>query len=509
MRKNLTFLFVFVFIAMRLTAQPVISIPPASQVVLANSTNTIFNVQIAGPGLINYQWLHDGTNLPNDVITTIAGKYTGAYLLGDNGPATNASLKNPAAIALDHWGNIFIADTSLNRIRKVDTNGIITTVAGSNVPGFYGDGGAATNARLNAPAGVALDNLGNIFIADLNNSRIRKVDTNGIITTYAGNGVSGFAGDGGPATNAEIKGGLGSPYGLCLDSTGNLYLADTGNGRIRKVDTNGIITTVVSNLFSPANVIVDGLGNIFIAEFSYGHVRKLDTNGILTDVAGGGSSLADGVPATNAQITPFGLCVNTNGNLFIGDITANHRGVRKVDTNGIITTVVGNGSLVGSSGDGGLAINAVVLCPYGLGFDPYGNLIVSDQAVSVIRKVWFSGWPSLALSPLHPSSPGDYQVIVTDSSGSVTSSVANLSVAYPSASSHFYTNNGYNNFVINWPVFQPSVFQVQWTTNLSAGAWSNIGSPVVYSGTTTNVFGTIDSSWTNYPQGFYRVQWLQ
>jgi len=318
MNKVFQILSALAFISTRLAAQPVITVQPTNQAVLANNSNIVFSVQASGVGPLTYQWSFNGTNVPNDLITTIAGTAFG--FSGDGGAATNAKLSG-YALAVDNLGNVFIADTSNNRIRKVNTNGIITTFAGTNFPGFSGDGGAAANARLSSPSGVAVDHFGNVFIADLNNARIRKVNTNGIITTFAGNGTNGFYGDGGPATNAEIKGSGSYPFGLCFDIWGNLYIADAGNSRVRKIDTNGIITTIAGNagfgyfgdgvpatntsLTIPTVITADLSGNVFIADGS--RVHKVDTNNLITTVAGGGASLVDGGLATSAQITPFGV----------------------------------------------------------------------------------------------------------------------------------------------------------------------------------------------------------
>ena len=183
----------------------------------------------------------------NGIITTVAGNGSNSRYgySGDGGPAINASLNEPFGVAVDASGNLFIADSGNNVIRKVDPNGIITTVAGNYSTGesHGGDGGAATNASLYNPCGVAVDAAGNLFIADTFNGRIRKVDTNGIITTVAGNGTNGYSGDGGAATNASLY----NPDGVAVDATGNLFIADSANGRIRKVDTNGIITTVAGD----------------------------------------------------------------------------------------------------------------------------------------------------------------------------------------------------------------------------------------------------------------------
>jgi hypothetical protein len=177
----------------------------------------------------------------NGIIMTVAGTSSGGFS-GDGGAATNATLSSPQGVAVDAYGDLFIADSGNNRIRKINTNGIIMTVAGTNSAGFSGDGGAATNAKLFSPYGVAADAYGNLFVADRINSRIRKVNTNGIITTVAGTNSSGFSGDGGAATNAKLS----SPYGVAVDAYGNLFIADTGNARIRKVAIQGPILPVVN-----------------------------------------------------------------------------------------------------------------------------------------------------------------------------------------------------------------------------------------------------------------------
>ncbi|HZM04635.1 MAG TPA: hypothetical protein VFC44_16640, partial [Candidatus Saccharimonadales bacterium] len=276
---------------------PVITQQPANQTVLIDSSAT-FNVTASGAGPLTYQWQHNGTNLPN-IIATMAGKGTEGYS-GDGGAATNASLFYPDGVAADGDGNVFIADTYNSRIRKIDTNGIITTVAGNGTNGYAGDGGPATNARLSYIPGVAADSVGNLFIADVNNGRIRLVSTAGVISTVAGGTKSGFSGDGGPATNA----GLNGPRGVAVDGFGNIFIADTGNYVIRKVSTNGIITTVAGRgpgrtssigdggpatngwLNGPHGVAVDGFGNIFIADTGNFVIRKVSTNGIITTVAG-------------------------------------------------------------------------------------------------------------------------------------------------------------------------------------------------------------------------------
>jgi sugar lactone lactonase YvrE len=275
-------------------------------------------------------------------------------------------------VTVDSAGNIFIADTTNERIRKVSvSNGTITTVAGNGNQGSSGDGGPATSASLSVPYGMAADSAGNLYIADTDNSRIRKV-SNGTITTVVGNGFQGFSGDGGPATSASLY----LPTGVAADSAGNLYISDAVNNRIRKV-SGGTITTFAGNggyrasgdggpaaiasLDEPLGVAVDSAGNLYIADGN-NRIRKV-SNGTITTVAGDGvmAFSGDGVPATSASLQPSGVAVDSAGNLYIAD-AVNQR-IRKV-SNGTIATVAGNGNK-GFSGDGGPATSASLNFPGG------------------------------------------------------------------------------------------------------------------------------------------------
>ena len=324
---------------------------------------------------------------------------------GDDGPATAADLNGATDVTVDAAGNLYIADTNNQRIRKVDTGGTITTVAGDGTVGFTGDGGPATGASLNSPAGVTADAAGNLYIADFFNHAIRKVDAGGTITTVADNGIAGFSGDGGPATSAQLS----FPDGVAFDAAGNLFIADRNNHRIRKVDAaTRIITTVAgdgtaafagdgglataASLSSPWGVALDAAGNIFIVDNGNDSIRRVDAStGIITTVAGTGTQgfSGDGGPATSAMLNfPTGVAVDTAGNFYIAD-QANHR-VRKVDTGGTITTVAGTGT-AGFSGDGGPATSAMLIFPWGVAVDTAGNLFITDRNNHRIRKVDTTG----------------------------------------------------------------------------------------------------------------------
>lgn len=498
------------FLAARLSAQT-ITTQPTNQIVLAGSTVT-FSVAVSGVEPFTYQWQYNGNNL--GIISTVAGNGTYGFS-GDGSAATNAKINYPYSVAVDASGDLFIADLSNNRIRKVDTNGIITTVAGNGPSGTFGtysgDGGAATNAGLNFPSGVAVDSKGNVFIADEYNGRVRKVDTNGIIITVAGGGSGS---DGGAATNASLN----RPWGVVLDAVGNLFIGDLGNNRVRKVDANGIITTVAGNgsasfsgdggaatnasLNGPTGVAVDAVGNLFIADYENERIRKVDTNGIITTVAGIGVSASysgDGGAATNANLAaPIGVAVDTNGNIFVAD--SNNGRIRKVNTNGIITTVAGSGGFSGYSSDGEAAISECLDGAYGVAVDTEGNLFIAASADERILKVTSSiSSPALILNNVFPSNNnGNYSVVVTGSSGSVTSSVVTLSVLTPTTiTAPTMLTNG--QFQFSFDTTTSENYAVQYSTNLiqwfSLVTLGGIGEPLTVT----------DPNTTGSQQRFYRI----
>ncbi|MBS1586076.1 MAG: hypothetical protein JSS82_11095 [Bacteroidetes bacterium] len=329
-------------------------------------------------------------------ITTAAGNGSAGYS-GDGNPATAAQLDHPFSIAVDAVGNLYIADRYNNCIRKVAA-GIITTLAGNGAAGFSGDNSPAANASLSDPTGVAVDNSGNIYIADRGNNRIRKVNATGIITTIAGNGNPAFSGDNGPAVQAELN----QPRGVATDANGNIYVADQSNHRIRKISA-GVMSTIAGNgtqgfsgdggaatlsqLNNPAGICTDAAGNIYIADVGNERVRKIDIAGTISTIAGNGSVIynGDNGPATQASINePLNLAIDSYGNIFIAE-GYNHR-VRRVNSSGIITTVAGTG-IAGYTGDGGPASSAGLDRPYGVALGPTGNLYIADYNNNVIRLV--------------------------------------------------------------------------------------------------------------------------
>ena len=357
------------------------------------------------------------------LITTIAGNGTTGYS-GDGGPATSASLNGPIGVAVDGSGNLFIADYYSNRVRRVSPDGVITTVAGNGTPWHSGDGGPATSAGLSAYA-LAVDNDGNLFIADRHNRRVRKVGTDGIITTVAGNGTPGDSGDGGPATSAQLN----EPSGVVVDG-GNLFIADFYNYRVRKVSPDGIITTAAGNGYPgscsdrrmPVNSIdsyglaVDDSGNIFTVDYNYSRVCKLSPDGTVISVAGNGMQgySGDGGLATSAHLWAPTSLVVYHDSLFIADFW-NYR-VRKVNANGMITTVAGNGTR-GYSGDGGPATSASLNQTYGLAMDSVGNLFIADFSNHRVRKVSRSFESVYSWSDHVVPSDSGSELFIFDSSG--------------------------------------------------------------------------------------------
>jgi uncharacterized protein (TIGR03437 family) len=357
------------------------------------------------------------------IITTVAGGALGSVTVGtgDGDPATSVQLQltlpgysGPSGVSVDAAGELYIAETLHHRVRKVSPAGIITTVAGigppcpSGLPDSclpLGDGGPATSAVLSYPSGVAVDSQGNLFIADTGDARVRKISPDGIISTVAGNGSSGDGGDGGPATSANVV-----PVNVVVDASGNLFIGEGNYGRVRKVSPDGTITTV-SNIYGFIfGVAVDSQGDLFIADeqcddddFSCSQaIQKLSTSGVLSTVVGSTTSLCG----------PIGMAVDRAGNLLIAEPLCNR--IRNIAPNGVITTIAGGSQ--GYSGDGGLSVNASLNFPSALAVDSAGDVYITDefnQAIRALRPVSqsISAIVDAASQKVAPVSPGKIVVI--------------------------------------------------------------------------------------------------
>jgi len=315
---------------------------------------------------------------------------------GDLGPAASAQIDKPAQLAFDAAGNLYFADSKNNRIRKITPAGTITTVAGNALPGFFGDAGPATLAELNNPTGVAVDFAGNLYIADTGNNRIRQVLPNGIIGTFAGNGNSAFFGDGGTALNAALQG----PRAVIVDLDGNVYVADTLNHHVRVIRGDGTIDSVAGNngsLKMPSAIALDAAGNLFIADEGNHRVRKLSgATGELTTVDGTDGS------------EPRGLTADSSGNVYYSDATRNV--VRRIAPDGTVTTVAGTGSCC-YAGDGGSATSALLNQPWGLAADSAGRIWIGDAGNNAIRL-------------LSPGSQNSFIRLVANGASNLTGSIA-------------------------------------------------------------------------------------
>ena len=336
-------------------------------------------------------------------ITTIAGNGSGTYS-GDGGQAISAGM-TPYGVAVDMSGNLFIADEINSMVRKVDTSGVISRFAGCNptaltacIQAGVGSGVLATSEVVFVGNPLAVDASGNLYVADIGHSLIRKVTPAGIVSTVAGNGTQGYGGDNGPATSAALNG----PGGLAVDAAGNVYIADTQNNRVRMVNPTGTITTIVGDgkfafkgdngpgpsaeLSYPGFLALDASGNLYISDSLNFRVRKYTTAGIISTVAGNGSPLSqgDGGPAISAGVAPVGIGVDGAGNLFISQ---SNSVIRKVDTNGNISTIAGGLTTGGFAGDGGPSANASLLGPMGLAVDKAGNLYVADSGNNRVRRI--------------------------------------------------------------------------------------------------------------------------
>ena len=334
--------------------------------------------------------------VPAPTLELLAGTGVPGYL-GDAGPVVDAQLDQPMGVAVDAAGNVLVADLS-NRIRKITPDGVITTVAGSGIAGFAGDGGPATDAQLNHPTGVIVDATGGILVADQHNNRIRRVDASGTITTVAGTGFAGHrVGDGGPALQAELN----LPTTLALDAQGDILIAEMGERLVRRIDPEGTITTIAgdgasgydgdnkpateASLTKPTGLAVTPTGDVLIADQGDQRVRRVDPSGVIHTIAGTGLELStgDGGPASAASLSyPTSLLVDRSRRVLVTEGGSSTK-VRSIERDGTINTIAGGGT--NEPADGLLATSAALSSPTGMVFDPSGSVIV---AVTGSNQLW-------------------------------------------------------------------------------------------------------------------------
>ena len=385
----------------------------------AAALNTPWSVAVDGSGNVYIVDLNNArvriVSASNGNISTVAGNGLLHYS-GDGGPAQNALLNGPSAVAYSSTG-VYIADTANQRVRQISLSGNISTIAGNGNPGYAGDNGAASSSQLSFPGALAVDASGFVYVADTGNNRVRKI-VNGNINTVAGNGTSGYSGDGSSATSATLS----SPSGLAVDSAGNIYISDYGNNVIRKVSPAGVISTYAGNggqgysgdggqataaaLNGPLGLALDSSGNLYIADSGNHAVRVVSSTGGIKTFAGTGTlgDAGDGLLAANALLaTPTGIVLDSTGNVYISDAGQNR--IRVVTPAGLILTVAGNGK-AGYAGDANPATQAQFNTAAGIAIDPLGNLYVADQFNNAIRF----------LQPVSPVS----------SAGAITNAASNL-----------------------------------------------------------------------------------
>ena len=314
------------------------------------------------------------------MVSTLSGSTQG-YM---DGTGSAAQFNNPSGVAVDSSGHVYVADLWNHRIRKIDPAGVVTTLAGSSTNG--NNNGTGTAAQFNRPAGVAVDSSGNLYVADLYNHRIRKISPTAAVTTFAG---SSFGNNNGTGTAAQFF----NPNGVAVDSSGNVYVADTANHRIRKISPTAAVTTfagstsgymdgngTAAQFRNPRGVAVDSSGNVYVADTANHRIRKISSTGMVTTFAGSTSGYMDGGSDAKFNL-PSGVAVDSSGNVYVAD-THNHR-IRKIDPAGVVSTFAGNGQ----GGDDGTATAAKFNGPTSVAVDSSGNVYVADSGNHRIRKI--------------------------------------------------------------------------------------------------------------------------
>jgi sugar lactone lactonase YvrE len=301
-----------------------------------------------------------------------------------------ANFKYPAGIVMDGSGTIFVADAFNNKIRKITPSGAVSTLAGSGEEGFADGTGA--RAIFNGPAGLAIDKNGNLYTAEFRGHRIRKITPEGVVTTMAGSGKPGFA-DG---TGAEAS--FNTPQGVAVDASGNVYVSESGNHRIRRITPSGLVSTLAGSgkpgcadgtgaeacFKSPTGIALDAVGNVYVSDTGNHQIRKITPSGVVTTLAGSGKPGFQDGQGTKASLNfPLGLAVDRNGNIYVADM-GNHR-IRKITPDGFVTTLAGSGK---AGAEDGYSTAASFVLPWGVAIDEFGAVYVSDQGNHKIRKIY-------------------------------------------------------------------------------------------------------------------------
>ncbi|PMS14789.1 hypothetical protein C0Z18_30190 [Trinickia dabaoshanensis] len=326
------------------------------------------------------------TSATVEQVSTVAGSTQWG---ATNGPVASAKFNDPCDVAVDAAGNIYVDDTGNHLIRKIDTNGNVTTVAGAGTGGNVDGNGVA--AKFDFPNGFTLDSSGNLYVADSGNNTIRKIDTSGNVTTFAGSSASGSANGRGTAASFNF------PAGIVIDPSGNLFVADDGNNLIRKIDPSGNVTTfagsgaqgsanglgTAASFNAPHGIVLDASGNLYVADGGNNVIRKIDPSGNVTTLAGSGAQGAANGKGTAASFNkPDGVAVDASGNVYVAD-TGNNL-IRKIDSMGNVTTLAGSGAQALTNGQG---TAAAFYSPEGLTVDAAGNVYVADTLNNAIRKI--------------------------------------------------------------------------------------------------------------------------
>lgn len=415
------------------TMQPSLSGLRTAGVVFTDSSSAVVRQAVSGIGMAPAASVLPG------IISLVAGSSTAvAGSMGDGAAATASLLNAPGSVAVDNQGNVYVADTANNTVRKITIGGNISRVAGTaGSAGYSGDGGLATAAKLNAPAGIALDGGNNLYIADTRNNVIRRVDADsGLITTVAGTGTAGYAGDFAAATLATLR----APSAVAFYAPGLLYIADTGNNVVRMVGLRGgAIQTVAgtgvqgsggdgalalsAQLNAPAGVAVSPTGSVYISDTGNQRIRVLDNSGTISAVAGSGVAgfNGDGAAATASFSAPAGIAVDAAGNVYVAD--AGNNRVRVV-ANGQVLTVTGSNT-AGVGGNGGNSSLASVNAPTGVALDASGNLLIADTGNNEVRRIDASG-SAMAFAPTTPTLSSQAQQVSVINAGNANLNVTSV-----------------------------------------------------------------------------------